>query len=282
MVESAPDNIHVFERQVLPQKRARVAAQFDDYDFLFKWAQAQTRDRLADITRDFPHALQIGARGGRLRDDIPTLDFSAAFKPDILADGEFLPLKQNSLDLHSVNDLPGALLQIRKALKPDGLFIASIFGGESLFELRESLMQAEMALKGGVSPRVFPFADKQQMGALLQRAGFALPVVDSEIITVTYDSMFKLMADLRGMGESNIIAARDKRNPGKALFMEAAQYYAQHFTDSSGPDKGRIRATFEIIFLLGWSPHESQQQPLKPGSAQTRLADVLDTTETSL
>jgi NADH dehydrogenase [ubiquinone] 1 alpha subcomplex assembly factor 5 len=223
MVENTPDHIHVFDRDMLLQKRARAAVQFSDYDFLFKWAQAQTLDRLADITRDFPNALQIGARGGRLKDGIPTLDFSPAFAPDILADGEFLPLKEgcldmvaSTLDLHSINDLPGALLQIRKSLKADGLFIASIFGGESLFELRESLTQAEIKIKGGVSPRVFPFADKQQMGALLQRAGFALPVVDSELITVTYDNIFKLMADLRGMGESNIIAARDKRNPGKA------------------------------------------------------------------
>jgi hypothetical protein len=139
-------------------------------------------------------------------------------------------------------------------------------------------MQAELTLKNGASPRVFPFADKQQAGALLQRAGFALPVVDSDILTVTYDTMFKLMHDLRGMGESNIIAARNRTNPGKAFFMEAARHYAERFSD---PD-GRIRASFEIIYMIGWAPHESQQKPLRPGSAKTRLAEALKTQETAL
>lgn len=218
----------------------------------------QIQDRLRDIKRDFPRAVHLSDQDN--------------------FDEEFLPFKSQSLDvltsnlrLHAVNDLPGALTQIRQALKPDGFFLAAMFGGETLYELRESLTHAELAIKGGVSPRVFPFADKQQMGALLQRAGFALPVVDSDILTVTYENMFALMHDLRGMGEGNMIAARDKRNPGKRLFMEAARYYDEHFKE---PD-GRIRASFEIIFLAGWAPHESQQKPLKPGSADTSLTEVL-------
>ncbi len=279
---SAGNDIHIFDRSALAQRRRRAAGRFAEYDFLFTWTRAQILDRLSDIKRDFPLALQLGGRGGAIRKDIPYLDLCPALQPDFIADEEFLPLKPGSLDmvcsalsLHSVNDLPGALAQIRRALRPDGLFIAAMFGGESLYELRESLMHAEISLKGGVSPRVFPFADKPQMGDLLQRAGFALPVVDSEVITVTYDNIFKLMADLRGMGESNVIAARDKRNPGKAFFMEAGRHYQDHYSE---PD-GRIKATFEIIFLLGWTPHDSQQRPLKPGSATSRLADALGTSE---
>lgn len=200
----------------------------------------------------------------------------------IFADEEFLPFANESFDLvlgtlnlHTVNDLPGALLQIRKSLKPDGLFLASMLGGETLYELRQVMTQAEMNTRGGISPRIAPFADKQQMGALLQRAGFNLPVVDSDIITVTYDNIFKLFHDLRYMGEGNAIAARDKTPPGKKLFMEAARLYQEQF---AGAD-GRITASFEIIFLTGWAPHSSQQKPLRPGSAETSLADALSTRE---
>ncbi|HEY8190083.1 MAG TPA: methyltransferase domain-containing protein, partial [Micavibrio sp.] len=200
----------------------------------------------------------------------------------IHADEEFLPFAAGSLDLvlsplalHSVNDLPGTLLQIRQALKPDGLFMAALLGGETLHELRQAAAEAEMNLRGGLSPRIFPFADKPQMGSLLQRAGFSLPVVDSEIVTVTYEDAFKLMRDIRMMGEGNAIIKRDRSYAGKALFMETARLYQERF---SGPG-GCIEATFEVIFLIGWSPHESQQKPLKPGSATSRLADILCTDE---
>ena len=176
-----------------------------------------------------------------------------------------------------MNDLPGALIQIKNALKPDGLFIGAMFGGETLKELRESLIQTELNMKGGVSPRIAPFADKQDMGALMQRAAFALPVIDSETVTVTYDNLFKLMHDLRGMGESNILAARNKTYPSRDFFTKTAEYYQTHFSE---PD-GRLIATFEIIFLLGWAPHASQQKPLKPGSAEKNLADVLSSPPTS-
>jgi hypothetical protein len=150
-----------------------------------------------------------------------------------------------------------------------------MFGGETLKELRNSLMNAELKTKGGLSPRVFPFADKQDMGALLQRAGYNLPVVDSDFVTVTYEHIFKLMKDLRGMGENNIIIERSKVNPGRALFFKAAELYHKEFAE----EDGRIPATFEVIFLHGWAPHESQQKPLQPGSAQKRLADALNTQE---
>lgn len=280
----ARDDIRVFDRGLLKGRRQRAARHFSEFDFLFEWTHKNLKSRLSDITRDFPDVLQIGARGGRI-DDALRMDLGDAFTPSFIGDEEFLPIKPLSLDmvistlcLHSVNDLPGALTQIKSALKPDGLFIAAMFGGETLHELRESLMQAELKVKDGASPRVFPFADKQQLGALLQRAGFALPVVDSEIVSVTYDNMFKLLGDIRGMGESNIIAARNKDYVGKSFFMEAARHY--HDTYAEGD--GRIPASFEIIFLIGWAPHDSQQKPLKPGSADTRLADALKTEETSL
>ena len=276
------NDILVFDRTLRRRRRDRSAVQFHKHDFLLQWTSTQLVDRLQIVKRNFPLALQIGAgkfEADKIGENI-TIDVTG--NANIIADEEFLPfgpqtsdLIHGALSLHSVNDLPGALLQIKQSLKSDGLFMAALFGGETLFELRESLMQAELELKGGASPRVSPFADKPQMGALLQRAGFALPVVDSEIVTVTYNDMFGLLRDLRGMGETNIIRGRHKVNPGKMLFARAGEYYRDKFAD---PD-GRIRASFEIIFLSGWSPHASQQKPLTPGSAKMRLAEALDTQE---
>ena len=278
--------IIVFDRAQVRRNRERAAKNFKDHSFLFDWTGAQLADRLNDVKREFPKAVEIGARGSIKNSkpnsvgDIITLDCFGT--PDIFTDGEFLPLAQNSLDLalsnldlHTVNDLPGALVQIRRSLKPDGLFLGAMLGGETLFELRECTAAAEVNIKGGMSPRIAPFVDKPQMGDLLQRTGFALPVVDSEIVRVSYDNVFKLFADLRGMGEGNALTHRGKANPGKALFMETARLYHEKF---AGAD-GRITASFEIIFLIGWAPHESQQKPLKPGSATIRLADALETKE---
>ena len=289
--------IVVFNRAHTRRSRDRAALHFEDHDFLFAWAQRHLQDRLGDIRRDFKKVLQIGARTMPLTSAPTTImDVSAKFLSrlrtqdsqsgrfvyTVQAEEEALPFAPQSFDLvtsalslHTVNDLPGALMQIRHALKADGLFLACLIGGESLQELRASLMHGEMMIKDGLSPRVYPFADRQQVGALMQRAGFALPVVDCETVTVSYPDMFKLMRDLRGMGENNTIAARRVHNPGKALFMEAAKHYAAHF----GEADGRIRATFEIIFMIGWAPHESQQKPLRPGSAQRRLADILGAEE---
>jgi NADH dehydrogenase [ubiquinone] 1 alpha subcomplex assembly factor 5 len=277
--------IEVFDRQLLKQKRARVAGLKKDYSFLSEWAASQLLSRLDDIKRSFPVTAEIGheidpQNIARLKKDGRITGFSSI---DI-DDHEHLPAQENSLDLalsvlnfHSINDLPGCLMQIRRALKPDGLMLAAMLGGETLYELRQSLLHAEMMLKGGASPRVFPFADKQQMGALLQRAGFALPVVDSDIVTVTYSDIFKLMHDLRGMGESNVIRERSRQNPGKEFFRESADYYHAHFSQADGT----IKASFEVIFLAGWAPHESQQKPLRPGSAEKSLASALGTEEVS-
>jgi NADH dehydrogenase [ubiquinone] 1 alpha subcomplex assembly factor 5 len=277
-------DIKIFDRALLRQRQARSIKNFSQYDFLHRRAQIHVFESLEDIKRRFPLALHSGILKPQHSPQIEHLlhmDMTAG-RAQVIGDEELLPFRTASLDLvtsvltlHTVNDLPGALIQIRRALKPDGLFLAAMAGGETLFELRECLMEAELQLKGGASPRVHPFADKQQMGALMQRAGFALPVIDSEIVTVTYTEIFKLMRDLRGMLGSNVITGRAKHNPGKALFREASKLYAARHAD---PD-GRIRASFEIIYLLGWVPHDSQQQPLRPGSAQTRLADALGAQE---
>jgi len=193
-------------------------------------------------------------------------------------DEEMLPYARESLDLvisnlslHWVNDLPGCFAQIRQSLKPDGLFMATIFGGDSLHELRHSLMQAEVNLKGGVSPHISPFVDIKDAGSLLQRAGFALPVVDRDCITVTYADMFRLMKELSGMGEGNALQKRFRGLSSRTVMMEAARIYQDKFAD----ERGRIKARFEIITLMGWAPHESQQKPLKPGSGKVNLGEVL-------
>jgi NADH dehydrogenase [ubiquinone] 1 alpha subcomplex assembly factor 5 len=280
------NEIQVFNSALIAGRRMRFfKSNPAEHDFLFRWTFDQMVDRLRDINRDFPLCLKIGARGtlpaiSSIGKTITTNSF--AINSEICADAEFLPfapgtfdLTLSALDFHTINDLPGTLIQIRQSLKPDGLLMAAMAGDDTLMELKDSLMRAELEIKGGVSPRIFPFADKRQMGALLQRAGYALPVVDSERVTVTYKTMFDLIRDLRAMGETNALLRRNKSWPGRELFLRAAEHYAQNHAD---PD-GRIRATFNIIFITGWAPHESQQKPLKPGSAKTRLADALDARE---
>ena len=290
---SLPCIPQIFERKQLRRNRDRCAKSFKDHNFLFKWVEQELLDRLGDIKHNFHNVLQIGARTSNNFtsniietahiQSLSTMDITEKLlknhkEPTILGDEESLPFAQNTIDMvlsalsiHVVNDLPGCLMRINRVLKADGLFLAAMFGGETLHELRQSLTHAELEIKGGASPRIAPFADKKQMGDLLQRAGFALPVVDSDMISVTYDTMFDLLHDLRGMGESNIITARDKSYTGRNFFTEAERYYAKHFSE---PD-GRIHASFEIIFLIGWSPHSSQQQPLKPGSATYKLEEIL-------
>ena len=186
-----------------------------------------------------------------------------------------LDLVVSALALQWVNDLPGTLVQIRRALKPDGLLMAAMLGGDTLIELREAFASAESEIEGGLSPRVAPFADLRELGALMQRAGFALPVVDSDRLTVRYESAFALMRDLRAMGATNVLAERRRAPLRRATLMRMAEIYAERFADADG----RVRATFEIVWLSGWSPHESQQKPLKPGSASQRLADALGAKE---
>jgi len=200
----------------------------------------------------------------------------------VAADDETLPFRDGSLDLlvsalslQFVNDLPGTLIQIRRALKPDGLFLAALLGGETLTELRQSFAEAEAETEGGISPRVAPFPDLRDVGALLQRAGFALPVTDVERVTVRYGTVFSLMQDLRRMGATNPLVERQRTPLKRRTLMRLVEIYDQRFTD---PD-GRLRATFEIIWLSGWAPDASQQKPLQPGSAKMRLADALGTKE---
>lgn len=285
----------VFDRDIVRRRRDRAAARLDAHDFLLREVGERLLDRLDDIRRTFPLALDLGCHSGQLsrligrRGGIETLihcDLSAAMAacapaPAVVADEEFLPFGNGAFDavlsllsLHWINDLPGALRQIRMALKPDGLFIAAMLGGDTLKELRYALMIAENATAGGVSPRVSPFAEVRDAGGLLQRAGFALPVVDTESITVRYPDAFKLMADLRGMGESNAVRQRRKSASRRAMFIDAAARYAETFGDEFG-----IPATFQVIYLTAWAPDASQQQPLRPGSAKLRLADALGGTE---
>ncbi|MFT5180998.1 MAG: NADH dehydrogenase [ubiquinone] 1 alpha subcomplex assembly factor 5, partial [Alphaproteobacteria bacterium] len=202
----------------------------------------------------------------------------------LAADEEFLPFRDGSFDLilscaslHHVNDLPGALIQIQRALKPDGVFLAALFGGATLTELRQSWLAAETTLEGGAGPRVAPFADLRDAAGLLQRAGFALPVADSDTITVTYDNPLKLMSDLRGMGETNVLVERRRTPTRRATLMAVAERYMSQFAG----DDGRAPATFQILYLTGWAPAAGQPQALRPGSATARLADIFDAPEHS-
>ncbi|KAA0575938.1 methyltransferase domain-containing protein [Azospirillum sp. Sh1] len=292
---TSPDSMTVFDRALVRRRRDRAVAEFTDHAFLFEEIADRLADRLEDVIRPFPLALDVGCHDGAMgrilkgRKGIERLvacdlspDFARAAggpgNPAVAADEEFLPFAPGSFDLvvsnlslHWVNDLPGALVQIRQALKPDGFFCASMLGGQTLAELRRCLFEAEMEVSGGVSPRVSPFAEIKDAGGLLQRAGFALPVVDSDVITVTYSDAFALMRELRGMGETNAVLARRKVPATRSMLFDAAQRYARLYAE---PD-GRIPVTFEVLYLAGWSPHESQQQPLKPGSGQIPLGDAL-------
>ncbi len=284
----------IFDRALQRRRLAR-ALRSGAADFLLTWTAEDICERLTTVKRRFGHIADIGTPSpilaqalghdaeavvARLAPLADTLAAAPVF--NCIGDEEALPFKPESFDLavsalalHMVNDLPGALVQIRRSLRPDGLFIGAIIGGGSLTELREALGEAEAEVTGGASPRVAPFADVRDMGGLLQRAGFALPVADSEPLNVRYDNLLALMADLRAMGATNALAERLRSPTRRQVFMRAAEIYAERFSD---PD-GRIRATFEVIFLSGWAPHASQQKPLAPGSARMRLADALRTKE---
>ncbi len=295
-------SLTVFDRALLRQRRDRAAAQFTEFDFLFRAVGAQLADRLATVRRELPVILDIGAgtstlgsvlqqRPGTVQtiamDLSPAMAARCGDSAILVADEELLPLAPHSLDavvanlsLHWVNDLPGALVQIRQALKPDGVFVAALMGGESLRELRASLMEAETTVRGGVAPRVSPLIDMQDMAGLMQRAGFALPVVDRDTLRVDYSSPFRLMHDLRGMAAANATHNRDRRPVPRRMMIEAARVYAEKFAVPERPD--HVTASFEIIYVIGWAPAASQPQPLKPGSATVRLADILGASEKPL
>lgn len=282
----------IFDRSLARRRLARAAARGTMEDFLLVRAIEDFDARLSAIKREFSDILDVGTPVSRLAAFLverlrprlfvrlaPLME-TAGVEPllRLIGDEESLPLAPERFDLaitalslQNLNDLPGALLQLRRVLKPDGLFLGCLLGGTSLHELRTALAVAETEMSGGVSPRVAPFADVRDMGGLLQRAGFALPVTDSEIVTVRYASMFGLMADLRAMGATNVLTARLRKPAAKGFFIRAAEVYARRFADPGG----RVRATFEMIFLSGWAPHESQQKPLAPGSARMRLSEAL-------
>ena len=295
-VRAPPTDQALFDRTLVLQRRRRAAAALPRHDFLLRHAADEIAFRISAVLRQFPRALDLGAHHGLIArtlaenaaigqvialDPCPDL-LRASPGPTVCAYEELLPFADASLDLvvsafglQFVNDLPGALIQIRRALRPDGLFLAAILGGRTLGELADALLSAEAWLTGGASPRVGPFADVRDLGALLQRAGFALPVADAETLTVTYASALELMHDLRGMGAGNMLAARSRRPLSRAVLGQALQNYDERYSAGNG----RVRATFEIVWLTGWAPHESQQQPLRPGTARMRLADALGTCE---
>jgi len=267
----------LFDRTLL-RVRQRRALRGGPATFLLDRVSEDMADRLRAVTRDFAEAADIWTPGdglqklarGRFK------SFSHLDLPD--SPQEVLPFAPESLDLalsalafQFVNDLPGVLSQVRRALKPDGLLLAAMIGGDTLTELRQSFAAAEAECEAGVSPRVAPFADLRDIGSLLQRAGFALPVIDVDSLVVRYDNAFALMQDLRRMGATNILFERRKTPSRRATLLRMAQIYHERFAD---PD-GRIRATFDLIWLSGWAPHHSQQQPLQPGSAKASLADAV-------
>jgi NADH dehydrogenase [ubiquinone] 1 alpha subcomplex assembly factor 5 len=277
-----------FEPRLVRQRKRRARATFRDAAFLHERVVADLADRLEAIPRPFERVLALGG-GGLFSEEVrqrPELSarIGAILETDLdLIDPEHLPFAANAFDLivsplalHWINDLPGALIQLRLALKPDGLLLASLFGGETLNELRLSLIEAESELSGGAGPRVSPFAGLQDIAGLLQRAGYALPAADRDVVTVHYGEPMRLLADLRAMGETSALRERNPRALSRRILERAFELYRQRFSDGE-----RVRATFEILTATGWSPHESQQKPLKPGSAKARLADALKTKEQS-
>ncbi|HWP25519.1 MAG TPA: methyltransferase domain-containing protein [Xanthobacteraceae bacterium] len=285
----------IFDRRLLHRRRERAMA-LGAATFLLDRVAADLAERLSTVLRKFERAADLGtptdavrqALAGRVPDLVAVVEqpaSSATRAPrTVIADLEVLPLRESALDLavsalslQFVNDLPGTLVQIRRALKPDGLFLAALVGGASLSELREAFAAAEIEIEGGISPRVAPFVDVRDLGALLQRAGFALPVTDVDRVIVRYPSPLALFQDLRRMGATNVLVERRRVPLRRATLRRMMEIYGARFSD---PD-GRVRATFEIVWLSGWAPHPSQQKPLQPGSAKARLADALRTREVS-
>ncbi|MBS0235383.1 MAG: methyltransferase domain-containing protein [Proteobacteria bacterium] len=285
----------IFDRKLLRRRRDRIARGSAGErlpDFLLERVAEDFADRLALVRREFPVGACIGDYHGLMAaslEGVPSIGCMIDIEPSIVslapggglkvvAEEEALPFAAASLDLvvsglslQFVNDLPGTLVQINRALKPDGLFLGALLGGETLKELREAWILAEDELLGGASPRVAPFADVRELGGLLQRAGFALPVADNDVIEVTYSSPLALMQELKAMAASNPLVERRRTPVTRGLLLRAAEIYLERFRLPNG----RIPATFEIVTLTGWAPHESQQKPLQPGSAKVSLTDVL-------
>jgi NADH dehydrogenase [ubiquinone] 1 alpha subcomplex assembly factor 5 len=288
-----PGNLLFDRRSVRFHRDRATRIDWSKHRFLFDEVAKRLAERLLDIKERFDMALDLGCRGGSLARELGTIrQVQQVFKADlseamiretgslaVVADEELLPFAANSFDLvgsvlslHWTNDLPGSLSQIAKILKPNGLFIGALFGVESLRELRFCLAEAESEINGGVSPRISPFTEVRDAGSLLQRAGLALPVTDVDTITLKYPDAFALMKELRGMGEVNALIDRRKFFTGRRVFMRAAELYHQNYED----EDGYIPATFQIIFMTGWSPHESQQKPSRRGTGTVSLVETLE------
>ena len=290
MTQPAP----IFD-SALHRTRLRRAAARGPASFLLERVDDDLAERLGAVLRRFERAVDLATPGDAVRCALagcgnpaslvavhPLAEYLPRDAPAVAADAEWLPFAEGALDLvvsalalQFANDLPGVLAQVRRALKPDGLFLAALLGGDTLQELRQAFAQAEADTTGGASPHVAPFADVRALGLLLQRAGFALPVSDLDRVTVRYETPFALLDDLRRMGATNTLAERRRTPLRRATLMRMAEVYRQRFADADG----RVRATFDVVWLAGWAPHASQQKPLRPGSAAMRLADALKTRE---
>ena len=292
-------HINIFDRAAVRLHRDRAAPHMDRHDFLLREVGKRLADRLENIKRTFQHTLDLGCHRGELSEilaqredikwivncDLSFLMASLSPKPRLVADEESLPFQNNCFDmvtsllsLHWVNDLPSALVEVARCLKPDGFFLAAMFGVETLVELRHSLLEAEETTFGRVYPRVSPFVLPRDVGGLLQRAGFAMPVVDTEQITVTYPNTLALMEELRGMGEGNATQGRPRHFTARSVLQHTAQLYP---ADTNNSD-GRIAAHFQIVYLAAWKKHKAQPHPLTPGSAKKHLSDILGVAEKPL
>jgi SAM-dependent methyltransferase len=292
------EDSRLFDRKLLRTRRARFAHEVEARGFLLDHVAREIAERIELMLRPFPLALDLGAYHGVLGKKVAELPSVGAMlyaesafafaamcpRPALVCDEDALPIKAASLSLavsglalHRVNDLPGALIQIRRALRPDGLFMAALLGAGALIELRQALLAAEAEAESGASPRISPFGDVREYGALLQRAGFALPVTDSETLMLRYANPRKVMRAVRALGGGNVLLARSRKPLARHTLERAEQLYRERY----GMPDGSVKASFEIVYLSGWAPDPSQQKPLKPGSAAQRLADALDTTEQS-
>jgi len=290
-----PEDYIIFDRRRLRRRRDAAAAKMPEAGFLHREVRARLLERLADVNRKFGSALVFGWDAPNA-EPVPAeavifADLAEARLPHddgtlaVAADEELLPfaesrfeLLMSNLSLHWGNDLPGCLIQINRALQPDGLFLGAMLGGETLTELRSCLLDAEIEISGGVHPRISPMAELRDLGGLLQRAGFAMPVVDADRLTVTYGDPLALMRDLKAMGEANLLLERQRSFTRRGIFLRAAELYAERF---ARPD-GRIPASFEVMFLTGWAPGPGQPRPKRPGTATARLADALGSKEISV
>jgi SAM-dependent methyltransferase len=267
----------LFDRPLLRVRQDR-ALRGGAATFLLDRVAEDAAERLQAVLREFKSAADVGTPGDQLRNalagrlsQLARIDLPDIESEPLALQPEQLDLAVSALAFQFVNDLPGVLAQIRRALRPDGFLLAAMIGGDTLTELRQSFAAAEAELEGGASPRVAPFVDLRDVGSLLQRAKFALPVTDVDRIVVRYASAFALMADLRRMGATNVLVERRRTPTRRATLLRMAQIYGERFADSDG----RIRATFDVIWLSGWAPHESQQKPLQPGSAKASLAEAV-------